>query len=106
MANLQDFKKLELRVAQIKEVNDHPDANKLYVLKIDSGNREKQIVAGIKGSYPKEELIGKQIVVIDNLEPAVLRGIESQGMLLAAQDEKGITLLIPERTVKIGSMVR
>lgn len=105
MANIEDFKKLELRVAQIKEVNDHPDANKLYVLKIDSGNREKQIVAGIKGSYPKEELIGKQIVVIDNLEPAVLRGVESQGMLLAAQDEKGITLLIPERTVKIGSRI-
>ncbi len=105
MANIEDFKKLELRVAQIKEFNDHPDANKLYVLKIDSGNREKQIVAGIKGSYPKEELIGKQIVVIDNLEPAVLRGVESQGMLLAAQDEKGITLLIPERTVKIGSRI-
>lgn len=106
MATLDDFKKIELKVAQIKEVNEHPNADRLYVVTIDLGDKVKQIVAGIRGSYQKEELVGKQVVVIDNLEPAVLRGIESQGMLLAASDETGITVISPERKVKLGSIVK
>jgi methionyl-tRNA synthetase len=106
MVTYEDFQKLDLRVATIKEVNDHPNADRLYVISIDLGDRTKQIVAGIKPSYLKEDLIGKQIVVVDNLEPAVLRGVESQAMLLAAQDENGITAVTLARPVKNGSIVK
>jgi methionine--tRNA ligase beta chain len=106
MVSLEDFKKLELRVAQIKEVNDHPDADRLYVITLDLGDKTKQVVAGIKKSYVKEDLIGKQVVVVDNLEPAILRGVESQGMILAASDETGITVLTTQRSVKLGSIVK
>jgi len=106
MVNLDDFKKLELKVAEIKQVEDHPHADRLYVLKVDVGGKIKQLVAGIKPSYNKEELLGKQVVIIDNLEPAVLRGVESQGMLLATQDEEGIAIIVPLRRVKVGSIVK
>lgn len=102
----EEFKKLELKVAKIKEVKDHPNADKLYVITINLGDKTKQIVAGIKGFYKKEDLVGRQIVVVDNLEPAVLRGIESQGMLLAASDEQGISIITPDREVKIGSHIQ
>ncbi|MGE5307998.1 MAG: methionine--tRNA ligase subunit beta [Deltaproteobacteria bacterium] len=107
MITYDDFKKLELRVARIKEVREHPNADRLYVLVIElEEGRTKQIVAGIRKSYTKEELVGKQIVVVDNLEPAMLRGEESQGMLLAASDETGIAILTPQREVKLGSVVK
>lgn len=106
MISLAEFKNMELKIAQIKEVQDHPNADRLYVITIDLGDRLKQIVAGIKAAYAKEELIGKQVVVVDNLEPAMLRGIESQGMLLAAQDEQGICIVSPLRFVKPGSIVK
>ncbi len=106
MATIDDFKKLELKVAEIKEVTDHPNADKLYVLTVDLGDKTKQLVAGIKRSYQKEELIGKQVIVVDNLEPAVLRGIESQGMLLAASDEDGVAIISCQRKVKLGSIVK
>lgn len=106
MASMDDFKKLELRVAEIKEVADHPNADRLYVITIDLGDKKKQIVAGIRNYYSKESLVGKQVVVVDNLEPVVLRGVESQAMLLAAQDEQGIFIISPERKVKLGSIVK
>lgn len=106
MPSIKDFQNFELIVAQIKEVKDHPNADKLYVLKIDTGTEEKQIVAGIRGSYAKQALVGRKIVVINNLEPAVLRGEESRGMLLAASDENGISILEPDHNVKIGSKVK
>jgi len=106
MINYGDFKKLELKVARIKEVNEHPNADRLYVIIVDFGDRTKQIVAGIRGSYTKESLIGKEVVVVDNLEPAILRGVESQGMLLAASDEKGISVISPDREVILGSIVK
>jgi len=106
MVTINDFKNFEVRIATIKEVNDHPDAHKLYVLRVDLGDKQKQLVAGIKSSYAKEDLLGRQIAMIDNLEPAVIRGVESQGMLLAAQDDSGIIILSPERNVKEGSKVR
>jgi len=106
MVNLEDFKRLEIKVAKILDVLEHPNADKLYILKVDWGQGKKNLVAGIKGSYKKEELIGKQIVVLVNLEPANLRGIVSEGMLLACEDEKGISLISPDRKVRLGSMVR
>jgi len=106
MVTIEDFRKIELKVAEIKEVNDHPNADRLYVVTVDLGGKIKQVVAGIKGSYKKEDLLGKQVVVVDNLEPAVLRGVESQGMLLAASDEQGIFIISPEKKVKLGSIVK
>ena len=106
MVTINDFRNFEIRIATIKEVNDHPNADKLYVLKVDFGDKQKQLVAGIKSSYTKESLISKQVAVIDNLEPAVIRGVESQGMLLATHDESGIVILSPERNVKEGSIVK
>ncbi|MFH1440741.1 MAG: methionine--tRNA ligase subunit beta [Candidatus Omnitrophota bacterium] len=106
MSTIEDFRKLELKAAEIKEVTEHPNADRLYVIKVDLGDKTKQIVAGIRGSYQKEDLIGKQVVVIDNLEPAVLRGVESQGMILAASDEEGICIISPQRNVKLGSIVK
>jgi len=82
------FSKLDLKVAKIVSVEDHPDADKLLVMKINLGKEERQIVAGIKENYSKEELQDRNIVVVTNLKPAKLRGIESNGMLLAAVEEK------------------
>lgn len=106
MVTIEEFRKLELKVAEIKEVTEHPNADKLYIVTVDLGDKTKQLVAGIRLAYPKEELVGKQVVVVDNLEPALLRGVESQGMLLAASDESGITILCPLRKMKNGSIVK
>jgi len=106
MINIDDFRKIELKIGEIKEVTEHPNADKLYVVIVDLGDKTKQLVAGIRGSYVKEDLVGKLVVVVDNLEPAMLRGVESQGMLLAASDETGISIVSPERKIKIGSIVK
>ena len=106
MATIDDFKKIDFRIATIKDAQEHPDADRLYILKVDIGGSQRQLVAGIRLFYKKEELVGKQVVVITNLEPAIIRGVESQGMLLAAQDEKGISLISPERFVLEGSIIR
>ncbi|MFH0827815.1 MAG: hypothetical protein V1919_01450 [Candidatus Omnitrophota bacterium] len=106
MATIEDFKKIGLKIARIKDVVDHPNADRLYVITVDLGGATKQIVAGIKKSYTKEELIGRLIVVVDNLEPVILRGVESQGMLLAASDESGIVVLSPDKPVALGSVVK
>ncbi len=106
MVPFSEFKKLEIKVATIKEVLNHPNADKLYVMKIDVGGKEKTIVAGIKNSYKPEQLINRRVVVVDNLEPAVIRGIESQAMLLAASDDQGISILVPDREVKVGSLIK
>lgn len=106
LPTLQDFQKFELVVAQIKEVKEHPNADKLYVLKIDIGSAEKQIVAGIRRSYTPEQLLGKKIIVINNLQPAVLRGEESNGMLLAASAVDGSALLMPDKDMPVGTKIK
>ena len=106
MATLEEFKKLELIVAQIKEVVEHPNADRLYVLKVDTGKEIKQLIAGIRKSYTKEQLIGRRVIVVNNLEPAVIRGEESRGMILAATDENGICVLALDRDVALGSIVK
>ena len=106
MATYEEFRKIELKVARIKEVNDHPNADKLYVIVVEVGDKTKQIVAGIRNSYKKEDLIGREIVLVDNLDPAVIRGVESNGMLLAASDDKGIAIVTPDRDVASGSLVK
>jgi methionyl-tRNA synthetase len=106
MATIDDFRKLEFRIAQIKEVSDHPDADRLVILTLDLGDRQKQVVAGIKKYYSKEELVGKQVVVVDNLDPVILRGVESQGMILAGSDENILSVVSPDKNLKLGSIVK
>jgi len=108
MISFKDFQKLDLRVATIKDVKDHPNADKLFILKVDLGSDgERQIVAGIKGVYEIDELIGKQIVVASNLEPATIRGVESKGMLLAAEGEmEKPILIVPEKQTASNAKIR
>lgn len=105
MISIEDFRKVELRVATIKSAEPHPNADKLMVLQIDLGDEQRQICAGIRGQYAPEELIGKQIVVVANLETAKLRGLDSQGMLLAASDNGRVVILTPEKPVAAGAKV-
>ncbi len=101
----EDFEKLDLRVAEILDAKPHPNADKLFVLDIDVGGEKRQIVAGIKSAYKAEELKGKKIIVVANLEPAKLRGVESNGMLLAAGKDGNLALLTVDRTIDSGSQV-
>lgn len=90
---------LDLRVARVLNARNHPNADRLLLLEIDVGDEERQIVAGIRGHYDLEELEGRRIVVVANLEAARIRGEESQGMLLAAEDEETLGLLLaPDAT--------
>lgn len=91
-----DFAKLELRVAKVLEARPHPNADKLLLLQIDVGDARKQIVAGIRQHYTPEQLVGKQIVVVNNLAPALIRGETSNGMLLAASSGEKVILLTPD----------
>ena len=103
-----DFRKLELKVGEILSVCDHPDADKLYVMTLDTGE-ERQVVAGLKSHYTPQQLQGKKVVVVCNLKPAKLRGVESKGMVLAADDEKmggdNVRLLTPSADLANGSRV-
>jgi len=99
-----DFAKLDLRVAKILAAEKVEGTDKLLKLKIEIGE-ERQIVAGIARDYKPEELVGKSIIVVKNLEPAKIRGVESNGMLLAVSDGDNIVLLVPDREVKAGSKV-
>jgi len=105
MAILAEFQKLELRVATVKSAELHPNADRLLVLRVDVGGEDRQIVAGIRASYEPAALVGKQIVVVANLDPATLRGVESQGMLLAARDGDRVVVLTPDAAVAAGSKV-
>ncbi len=102
-----DFAKLDLRVATIKKAEDIEGADKLYKLEVDLGTESKQILAGIKQYYSKEELKGKQVIVIANLEPRKMKGLESQGMLLAAssKEENTCILISPEKKAKEGTKI-
>ena len=102
-----DFKKLDLRVGQVKEAELVQGSNNLIKMKVDMGTEERQIVAGIAQCYKPEELIGKQIIIVANLEPKVIRGLESKGMLLAAGETiNDIVLLTIDKQVKNGMMVQ
>src|SRR3989442_204135 len=97
--------RFDLRVAQIVDVTEHPNADNLYVLEVDIGGERRQIVAGIRKNYSKDQLRGRKIVVLVNLEPAKLRGIESRGMLLAAEDKAEVGLVLPPDAAPVGAQV-
>ena len=102
-----DFKKLDLRVAQVKEAELVQGSKNLIKIKVDIGAEERQIVAGIAQCYKPEELIGKQIIIVANLESRVIRGFESRGMLLAVgETSNDIVLLTVDKQVKNGMPVQ
>jgi methionyl-tRNA synthetase len=106
LITIDDFRKVELRVGRVLAAEPHPNADRLLVVKVDLGAEQRQIVAGIRASYPDPQaLVGRDVVVVANLEAAKLRGVESQGMLMATQDAGGIALLRPDRAVAPGSPV-
>jgi methionyl-tRNA synthetase len=105
MVSFQDFQKLDLRVGTIRKVEGIAGSKKLVKLIVDIGE-ERQVVAGLVGHYSEEDLINKQVVLLANLEPAKLMGVESQGMVLAAEDASGVHLLIPDATSLPGSKVK
>lgn len=104
--SIDDFKKIELKVATIKAAEPHPNADKLMVLQIDLGTEQRQICAGIRNQYTAEELVGKQIVVVANLATAKLRGMESRGMLLAASSGDQVIVMTPDKPAIAGSKVK
>lgn len=106
MITYDDFKKAELVVAKVTAAERVPDSEKLVKLQIEVGTEQRQIVAGIGKQYEPEQLLGREIVIVANLEPRTLMGLESRGMLLAAHDENGgAVLLAPDREVPVGSEV-
>ncbi|MBI3324439.1 MAG: methionine--tRNA ligase subunit beta [Candidatus Omnitrophica bacterium] len=106
--SIEEFKKISLRVGKIVSAAEHPRADRLLLLTVDVGeSAPRQVVAGIKSAYQPADLVGKSVVVVTNLKPAVLRGVESQGMVLAAQDNAaGLTLVTLERPIQPGSIVK
>jgi len=103
---IDDFKKVVLKVGKVVECAAHTNANKLLVLKVDLGGGEvRQVVSGIKQWYAPEQLVGKSVILVANLAPAQLRGVESQGMVLAASSGDQVILLSPEKDAAPGSKV-
>ncbi len=103
-----DFEKLDLRVGKIIEVQDHPKADKLYILTVDFGEPgPRTIVAGLRTKYTQEQLKGKEAVFVSNLEPVTLRGIQSEGMILAAstEDKSEVFFIKPEKEIQPGSKI-
>lgn len=105
LISLADFQRLDLRVGTIKEAEPIPGSKKLLKLTVDIGE-ERTIVAGLADHYQMDELKDKQVIVLANLMPVRLKGVESQGMILAAEDEEGIHILIPDKESKPGSIIR
>ncbi|MHA1104104.1 MAG: methionine--tRNA ligase [Promethearchaeota archaeon] len=99
------FKKLDIRIALVEEIEKVPKADKLYKLSIDLGDEKRTIVAGLAEHYKADELKGKKIVILANLEPRKLRGIESQGMLLAAVDGEIVSVLTPDKNIPLGAKI-
>jgi len=103
---IDDFSKVKLKVAEVIACEEHPKADKLLVLTLKVGDEERQVVSGIKQWYAPEDLIGKKVIVVANLKPVKLRGVESRGMVLAAQDADGkLTLLSTLEDIEDGSVV-
>lgn len=102
-----DFLKLDLRVATVLQAEPHPAADKLLVLQVDLGTEQRQIIAGIRGYYEPAALVGKQIIVVANLAPRKMRGLDSNGMLLAATspDHTQVIVLTTERPIAAGARV-
>ena len=106
LIDISEFAKVELKVGEILSAEKVEDADKLLKIQVTLGDEERQIVAGIAKAYTPEELVGKKVAVVSNLKPAKLRGVESQGMLLAASSGDTISILTPMKDVPPGSKIK
>ena len=105
LVGIEDFQKLDLRVAKVLEAEAVPGATRILKLKIEVGDKQKQIVAGIAEHYKPEELVGKKVVVVNNMKPTTIRGVQSEGMILVAKDGKGMVLLGTEKEIETGAKI-
>jgi len=105
MVSFDDFKKIELRVGEVISAESVPNADKLYVLQVDIGGKQIQLVAGIRPYYKEDEIRGKKIAVVTNLDPAKIRGLDSEGMLLAASEKDAVSLLTVDKDIPVGSRI-
>lgn len=106
-ASIDDFQKIELRIGTVLSVNVIEGADKLYILQVDLGEEKpRQILSGIREFVSTEELLGKQFPFVTNLAPRMLRGHESQGMILAGSDSSGLALLTPSKLLENGTRLR
>jgi methionyl-tRNA synthetase len=104
---IDEFARVDLRIGTIRTAEPHPNADRLLVLSVDLGEpTPRQLVAGIRAAYDLRTLPGQQVVVVANLKPAMLRGVESQGMLLAASDPDGLAVVAPYRRFAPGTKVK
>lgn len=106
MITFDDFAKLEIKVGKVLSAEKVEGADKLLKLQVDFSSEQRQIVSGIAEYYSPEQLIGKEFPFIVNLEPRTIRGVESQGMIMAVDSENGIVLLNPDKPVPPGSKIR
>lgn len=106
MINYDDFSKLDIRIGTILEAEPVPETTKLLKLKVDLGDEQRTLVAGIAETYTPEKIIGKQIPILTNLEPKTIKGVESNGMILAIDIEGKAILLKPLKKVLNGSKIR
>lgn len=105
--SIEDFARIELRVAEVIACEKHPQADKLLILQLNVGDHTRQVVSGIAQWYKPEDLIGRKLILVANLRPAKLRGVESQGMILAGEDEAGnVVVVTPEKDLPPGARVR
>lgn len=103
--DIEDFAKVELKTARVLKVEDHPNADRLLVFTVAAGEEERTICAGVKGHVDPAEMVGRDIVIVANLKPISLRGVMSQGMLLAVQDGDAVIPLTAMKQVQSGLRV-
>ncbi|GAJ18790.1 unnamed protein product, partial [marine sediment metagenome] len=106
LISYEDFQKLDIRVALVEKVEKVPKADKLYKLTVSLGEEKRTLVAGLAQLYKADELTGKRIIILANLEPRKLRGITSEGMLLAADDGENVSILVPDKDISPGSTIK
>jgi len=105
MLKFEDFTKLEIKIGTIKEAERVEGTDRLLKVTVDMGTEERQVVAGFGHKYSPEDLIGKQVPIVLNIEPANIKGVESQGIFIALQDDEPV-LLLPEKKVSNGAIVK
>jgi len=105
LAPEDETERFDLRVGQVVDVEDHPNADKLYLLRVDLGDEVRTVVAGMKANYAKDEMRGRRVAFLANLEPAKLRGVMSNGMVLAAEDGKDVGLLLAPQAAPLGAQI-
>jgi len=105
--NIEEFQKIDLRIGKIIVAEKIKNSDKLLRLEVDFGDEWRQIVSGIAEYYTPEELIGKKAVFVLNLDSKIIKGVESQGMILAGEDENGnLALLVPDKEIKEGTKIK